>query len=350
MAENDFENNNSFLPQEPAGLTEKDRLLGRASELKYNLKQMDKEISSEEKSIRDEISSKIKKKRDEIEDGYDKKLKEIRGRKKKVASEKEKKVDAGKDSRIKEATRDHVEDSKDTEKELRRLFRKEKIPRLARTKLFYILFMPEGAKDTALMLFGFLVIFAGIPAAVTFVVRDFFFRDASEGARTAVCILIPSILIILALIIVFTINVKVKKKHIDTLRLARRYRKALNTNDKRIREIRRSVEEDADESHYDVDELQSQLDDVLREEEEVQREKKEALEAFDLETAEEIRSEVESRRGDPLREMKEKRAAAAKELEQTEQALSAISMVIVSADQMPGQASGSTSDQASDQT
>lgn len=337
MAENEFDNNSGFLPRESAGLTEKDRLLGLISGLKYDLKQLDKEISAEEKSIREEIESKTGTRRDEVLGGYDERLKEIDGRKKKLISEKEKKLSSAKASRIKNETKDHVEDAKDTERELRRLYRENKIPFFARTRLFHILFMPEGIKETILMMFGFLIIFAGIPALITFVALNVWLKDASDGTRTTLGILIPVLLILINLFIVFTINFKVKRKHIDTLRLGRRYRKALRLNDEKIREIRRSIESDPDDRRYGVEDLQSEIDGVLKEENEARAEREKALEVFEKETAVEIRSEAESRRGPALLELKQKREAKQKELDQAEKRLSEVSMVIIEADHVPEQ-------------
>ena len=321
MAENVFGEGREYLIRVREALAEKDQLTERSGELKSSLKKQEKDIASEEKSIRDEVNSVVKKRRSEVEDEYDKQLSSIRSRKKKAVSEKDKKVDALKESRIKEETRDHVEDSREAEKELKKLFRKEKVPGFARSKLFYVMFMPNSPLQILMMIICYLVLFAGIPTVVTLLVRNFLLKDASEQARTMWCILIPAVMIILFMVIIFLIYVKVKARHIDTLRLGRRYRNAVSKNDQRIREIRRSVEKDTDESQYDVDELNQKLEAIIAEEDDILEQKSEALKVFDEQTAENLKAEVEAGRLPQLEEMKQQKAATEAELEQVEKAL-----------------------------
>ena len=328
MAENVFYEGSDFLVQVRDALSEKDRLTDRAGELKGILKRQEKDIATEEKSIRDEVNSTVKKRRGELEDEYDKQISAIRSKKKKAASEKDKKVDAAKASRIKEETWDHVEDSKEAEKELKKLFRKEKVPGFARSKLFYIMFMPGNPLQILMMIVCYAILFAGIPTVITLLIRNFLLKDASEGTRTTVCILVPALLIILFMVIIFLIYVKVKARHIDTLRLGRRYRNAVAKNDQRICEIKRSVEKDTDESQYDVDELNQKLEEISDEEERIRDQKNDALKTFDEETAENLKSEIEAGRLPKLEEMKRQKAAAEAELEQTEKALQEKSLEI----------------------
>ena len=328
MAENVFSEGSEYLVQVRDALTDKERLTQKCTELNGVLKRQEKEIAAEEKSIRDEISAVTKKRRAEVEDEYDKYLGSIRSKKKKAASEKGKQVDAAKESRIKEETRDHVADSKEAEKELKKLFRKEKVPQFARSKLFYVMFMPDGPVEFFMMIVGYFVLFAGIPVVITLLIRNFALKNASEGTIRTLCILIPAILIILFLALVFLIYVKVKAPNMDTLRLGRRYRNAVKKNDQRIREIRRSVNKDPDESRYDVSEINQKLEEIESEEEDMLERKSQALATFDEETAANLKSEVEARRLPALEAMKQERDETLYQLEETEKSLQEQSLLI----------------------
>ena len=117
MAEGIFSEDGAFLTRVRDAVAERDRLTARVSELKGTLKKQEKDVQTEGKSIQDEINSTIKKRRGEVEDGFDKQISAVKSRRRKAEAEKEKLVDAGKASRIKEQSREHVEDSEEAEED-----------------------------------------------------------------------------------------------------------------------------------------------------------------------------------------------------------------------------------------
>ena len=328
MAEGVYNEDHAFLVRVRDAVAEKDRLTARVAELKGTLKKQEKDVQTEEKSIQDEIASVIKKRRGEIEDEYDKQIGVVKSKRKKAESEKEKRVDAGKASRIKEESREHVEDSKEAEKEMKKLFRKEKVPKFARSKLFYVMFMPQGPAELGMMLVCYAAVFVGIPTLLTLLIRWLFLKDASDGTKTALSIVIPAVTIVLFLLIFFLIYVKVKSRHIDTLRVGRKYRNMISRNDRKIREIKRDVENDRDESQYDVREINERLQEIINEEEDLRDQKSSTLKTFDEQTAGELRSEVEVRRNPQLEALVQAKQETAVELDVTEKALQEKSLEI----------------------
>ena len=328
MPEGIYNEDSAFLTRVKDAVAEQERLSLRVDELKGILKKQEKDVQSEANSIRDEIESTVKKRRSEVEDGYDRQISAVKSKKKKAEAEKEKRIDAGKASRIKEESKEHLEDSREAEKEMKKLFRKEGVPKFARSKLFYVLFMPESPVEYGMMLFCYAMIFAGIPAIVTCLVRWIFLRDASEKTKTVLSIMIPAVMIILALLIIFLIYVKVKSRHLKTLRLGRKYRNMISKNDRRIREIKRSVENDDDESIYDVSDVNERIEVIAGEEEDLRDQKSATLKTFDEETAGELQREIEERRNPRLHELQEQRDNTSAELEATEKALQEKSLEI----------------------
>ena len=328
MAEGVYNEDSAFLTRVRDAVAERERLSDRVDELRSTLKKQEKDVQAEEKSINEEIASTVKKRRAEVEEGYDKQISVIKSKKKKAEAEKEKIVDAGKASRIKEESKEHVDDSKEAVKEMKKLFRKEGVPKFARSKLFYVLFMPDGPVEFGMMLFSYAFIFAGIPTLVTLLVRWFFLKDASEKTKTAVSIIIPAVLIVLFLLIIFLIYVKVKQRHIKTIRLGRKYRNMISKNDRRIREIKRTVEKDTDESQYDVRDVNERLEEIIREEEDVRDQKSSTLKTFDEETTIELKNEIEARRNPQLEALIRAKNETAVELDATEKALQEKSLEI----------------------
>ena len=330
MAENVFYEGGDFLIRVRDAVNAKLNLEQQISEMNGELKRMDKGISSENKDIQDEISTTIKKRRNDVEDEYDKQLSQIISKRKKVESEKEKKIDQAKASRIKDETKGIVSDSKDAEKELKKLFRQNKVPGFCRSKFFYVMFMPEGPVQTLMMVVGYALLFIGVPGLITLLIRKTAINHStmSDGTKTFLTVVIAAVLVLLLAGAIFLIYVKVKVPHAIVLQQGRKYRRAVAENDKQIRSVKKSIEKDADESRYDVGEFDQRIREITDEEENVREEMHNALKDFDDQTAENIRREIEDRRNPKLNEMKENRNGLAQQIEQAESKLKETSLVI----------------------
>jgi hypothetical protein len=321
MAEGIYNEDGAFLARVRDAVAEKDRLTARVSELKSAFRKLEKDAQTEEKSIRDEIESTVKKRRGEVEDSFDRQIGAVKSKRKKADAEKERLVDEGKASRIREQSREHVEDSREAERELKSLFRKKGVPGFARTKLFYVMFMPDGLAELGMMIVCYAILFLGIPAGVTLLANWLWLKDASDQTKTVLSIVIPAVLIVLFLGLIFLIYVKVKSRHIDTIRLGRRYRTMVRKNDRKIREIKRDVEKDTDESQYDLGDVNERLAAIISEEEEIREQKNDTLKRFDEETAVGLKQEIEERRNPHLAELIQAKEETGAELEATEKAL-----------------------------
>ena len=330
MAENVFNEGGDFLIRVRDAVVAKQSLEQQISDMNGEMKRMDKNISAETKDIRDEISTTIKKRRNDVEDEYDKQLSQIISKRKKVESEKEKKIDAAKASRIKDETKGIVSDSKDAEKELKKLFRQNKVPGFCRSKLFYVMFMPEGMVQKLMMVVGYAILFVGFPGLIALLIRKTAINHStmSDGTKTFLTVLIVAGLVLLLAGAIFLLYVKVKVPHAIVLQQGRKYRRAVAENDKQIRSVKKSIEKDEDESRYDVGEFDQRIREITDEEENVREEMHNALKDFDEQTAENIRQEVEDRRNPKLNEMKENRNGLALQIEQAQSQLKETSLVI----------------------
>ena len=330
MAENVFNEGGDFLIRVRDAVVAKQSLEQQISDMNGEMKRMEKSISAEAKDIQDEISTTIKKRRNDVENEYDKQLSQIISKRKKVESEKEKKIDAAKASRIKDETKGIVSDSKDAEKELKKLFRQNKVPGFCRSKLFYVMFMPEGTVQKLMMVVGYAILFVGFPGLMALLIRKTAINHStmSDGTKTFLTVLIVAGLVLLLAGAIFLIYVKVKVPHAIVLQQGRKYRRAVAENDKQIRSVKKSIEKDEDESRYDVGEFDQRIREITDEEENVREEMHNALKDFDEQTAENIRQEVEDRRNPKLNEMKENRNGLALQIEQAQSQLKETSLVI----------------------
>ena len=330
MADNVFREDREFLIRVKSAVIEKQALEQRIREMTAEQKRLEKSIAAEEKSIQDEKTSTVKRRRAEVQSSYDKQLSQVRSKKRKAESEKGKIVKSGKADRIKDETRDIRQDSNEAEKEHRKLLRQNNVPAFTRTKLFHVMFMPGDGLQMLMMVVLFAIFLVGIPFVFTFLVRKLFINPSSmsDGARTALTVIIPMIMIIIFIVAYFLIYVKIKVPYIEVLKQGRKYHKAVVENDKQIRSIKRSVRRDQDESRYDVKDVSQRLAEIAEEEEEIREQKHRALVEFDESTARNIEAEIDERRKGALSELKEQKGGLSLQIDEASRSLQQKSLVL----------------------
>lgn len=320
MAGSVFDEEARLLSRLRDTVAEKEELEQKIGEMKSRKKKLSEEVSAGEKSIKNEIESTTKRMRSEVEDGYDKQLSSIRGERKKTSSDKNKQVEAGKASRLKDVAKDIRSETKDTERELKKLFRKNNVPLFCRTKLFYIMFMPDGGSQILAMVALHALFLLAIPGLVMFLLRTVWVGKSSlsSGMKIFLWVFIPLMLFLINLTAIVLIHLKVKKKYREPLRTARNYRRSIAKNDRQIRDLKRSIDQDQDESRYNVKDFDQKLGEMDDRADQVRGEKKNALSEFDGQTAGDIRKEIESRRLPELERKKEELNALDGQLEAAE--------------------------------
>ena len=306
MAGNIFEEKVDFLIRVREEVEARDNLEKQLDEMKSLKKKLSRNISLEEKSIQDEISQTVRKRMQELEAGYDRQLDENRSKRKNVINRKEKTKSKRMNKRVEEETKEIRQTNKDLELELKTLFKKNKVPRFCKRKIFYYLFMPSGFAEILKMLIGFIIIFAGLPAAVTLLVREYVLKG-TEADMTLWTVLIPAVWIIVALIIYFIMYNKIKVRHIDTITEGRKIRDSIKTNEKKAAAIKNSINKDKDESIYNLDSYDKKIQNIEKEADEITKEKKKALKTFEDETKQMIIDEINGRRLEALENMKKEK-------------------------------------------
>lgn len=235
--------------------TMKSELQGKISvceeikKLKAEVDRYERNLKSEEKSVQNLVNESVGKARNEIVKRHDKDINHekmnIKEQKDKKAKEKAK----GVKKRIESETESYVEDNKRIKKEIRDRFKERGIPGYCNSNWFYALFMPKGILDiTIFVLFAILTI-VGIPLLLSFIIAD------KWWTRAIVYILV--LLVESAVYITIYLLTRDKDKYI--LEEMRENRNSIKENSAKIRQIKRSIKKDTDESMYNLQDFDNKI-------------------------------------------------------------------------------------------
>lgn len=318
MAGNLFEEDGDFLVSVREQVAERDQLSARSLELREKIKKLKKEVQDTENSINNEIDSTIKKRRLELSSQFNRHYNENQSKLKKTSQARSKGKSVQVSDRIKEETEDLRKKNRKKEKSIRKLFKQEKVPLFCATKSYYNLFMPKGLneimKNIAMLGFIYLI----VPSAITLMVRGIFLSGMNDKKRDIISVLVMAGTIILFILIYFVLYIETKVKYLEVLSDGRKIRDEIAENEKEIREIKKSIIKDRDESLYELSDYDKKLSELNKEAEEISNMKREALKNFDEITKKDIINEINGRRKPELLRLKEQRDELIDELKKTE--------------------------------
>ena len=304
MPENVFNENVDYLVAALKEVEKRDAMAAELNKMKAYQKKLSKNIVTEEKSISDEIASTIKKRKQEISDSYDDRLDDNRARKKKVANKRDKKKNQRVNERISHETKDIRKNNRELEVEMKTILKKNKVPTSCASPLYFIMFAARGASEVALMLFTYLIYFAGIPAGIMLLVKKLILEDKKDINMAFWCVLIIAVLVIIQFIIYFVVYNLTKVKHADVIKQIRAIRDKIKANNKQMDAIKNSINKDKDESVYKLDSFDEKLANLDDEADNISEEKQAALKVFENETKQLIIDEINGRRLQTLEDMK----------------------------------------------
>ncbi|MDE6025873.1 MAG: hypothetical protein K2G45_10515 [Lachnospiraceae bacterium] len=304
MAENVFNEKKDYLIGARDEVVKRDNMAAELEKLRTQQKRITKNIASEEKSIADEIAATLKKRKQEISNSYDERLDDNRARKKKVSTKRDKKKNQRINERIEDETKDIRKNSRELEVEMKTLFKKNKVPSFCSTKLYYTMFMPRGIIEIFSMLGCFIVYFAGLPAAVMFLIKKFVLSEKQNINMAFWCVLIVAVLVVLQLVIYFVTYNATKIRHGDVLKQGRSIRDKIKANKRQADAIKNSISKDKDESVYKLDAYDEKLANLDEEADMIGAEKQQALKAFEEDTKQLIINDINGRRLQSVEDMK----------------------------------------------
>ncbi len=320
MAENVFREDGDFLVKVREAVVERDTLNQRLQTIKDELKKAKKSAADEEKSIRDEIDSTIKKRRLELSSEYNRHINENQAKVKKAEAARDKGKSAQVNERIKEETKELRLDNRHKEKQIKKLFKENKVPLFCRTKFYYFMFMPKGFLDLLKMVGSFILIYLCFPTVLTWLLRITAFAGMNEKKRDIISVIVLAGVVIVLILIYFFIYIGTKVKYLEEIKEGREIRNEIAFNDNKIKAIRKRILKDKDESFYELSDFDDRISELNKEAEDISDEKREALKNFDECVKNDIMNEINNRRKPVLDEILNNKESLTAELSDTEKA------------------------------
>lgn len=281
-------------------------------ELQKEEVRLEKQIDAKERALNEEVETTLKKRKSELTETYESQLSSLNARNKKIKAKKEKDKGTKVSERIDEETAELRDKNKELVLEMKAKLKADKTPRICNTTLFYSLFMPKFFSEFLLFMLGLLIFFLAVPFGIY---RLIFTEKAGELALA----LIYVVMILLVGSIYLFINNHVKEKHLETIRAVRGLRNQHRRNCKNIKDIKKGIRNDSDESTYGLEQYDDELREIAEEIQRVTEQEKESLSAFETVTSVQIKNEIRERYENELTSLKEKYKENSEEQKKTEE-------------------------------
>lgn len=301
-----------FLDEARQAVTEMNRMREQEETMKQRVKDAQKELESEEKSVTDRINQTVKKRREEISSSYDKELGRGQDRLKKARSKREKAKSQGIKERIAEETAELREENRELNLQIKILFQQNRIPKFCNTKAYWALFMPHWFSEFMRFLLTVLICFLVIPYGGYLLLPK-------RTPVYLVCIYLACI-VVFGGIYVLIVN-RTKIRHSKVLKDARIIRDQIHGNDKKIRVITHTIRKDRNEAIYDLQKHDDEIAQLEQEMTEIAARKKDALNTFESVTKNIIADEIAESNEDKIAYLKSIYEVQEQELKDLESAI-----------------------------
>ncbi len=266
------------------------------TELEQEESRLEKVLFGKKKEMAEEIEVTKKKRKKELTMSYESQLTKLNAKAKKIKSKKGKEKGQKVAKRVTEATAELREANKGITIDMKALMKKNKVPNICNTTLFYSFFMPKAPIEFLILLFCILFVFLILPLSV----YQLFFKDS----KTLALALIYMVIVFLfgGLYIIF--NNVLKEKHLATLKEIKSFRHQYRLNCKKMRAIRKGIQKDTDESSYGLEQYDTELTKIEEEIARVAEEEKNALVKFESVVVNQIAEEIKERYQEELNSLK----------------------------------------------
>lgn len=301
-----------FLDEARQAVTEMNRMREQEEIMKQRVKDAQRELESEEKSVADTINQTVKKRMEELSSSYDKELSRGQERLKKARSKREKAKSQGVKERIVEETSELREENRELRLQIKTLFQQNHVPGYCNTRWYYALFLPHWFLEYMKLLLTILVCFLAIPYGGYLLLPK----------QTTVYL----VGIYLACILIFggcyvLIGNRTKIRYAKALKEGRLLRDQIYGNEKKIKVITHTIKKDRNEAIYDLQKHDDEIAQLEQEMKDIAAKKKDALNTFENVTKNIISDEIADSRKDEIVYLKSIYEAQEQELKELEQAI-----------------------------
>lgn len=256
----------------------------RESQLQQDESRLGKLLETEKKLVADTIQTTIKKRREELNSSYDTEIGKAQEQLKKALSQREKAKNQGMKERIAEETSELVSYNKELVARMKTGFKKNHVPALCKSRLYYSLYFPRWAKEYLVLFLCVAVVFLVLPYGIYLMIPD----------RTPLWLAG----IYLADILVFggiymTVGNHTKLQYMEALKEGRQVLDQIHANNKKIGVITSTIRKDRNESLYDLEKYDDEIARLQQELSDVAVKKKDALNTFESVTKTILQDEIE---------------------------------------------------------
>ncbi len=267
-----------------------------AEEAKNAAANGDKTVKAKEKAVKDEIAATIKKRKEEIEQSYDKEIDLLKERTRAVKDEKGKERGEQQAKRIENETAGNREKERELLLEIRDIYKRDGIPSIFNTNLFYALFMPRTFIELLILAGAALLALLAIPMFIVFVLMK------SPSTMQAMLVYGACVLVFVGLYMLIAYFTKDKFR--TSFREILKIRKEIRANRRDMKSVSNRVQRDKDDSKYDLSHFDAEMERISAEIDRVSEKKKEALKGFENETKQAISDQIEEKNKVEIEELK----------------------------------------------
>lgn len=275
-----------YLKEALKVLNELENANSESEQLNKALKEMDKEIYLEEKSLKDEIDSTIKARKEDITVSFDKSIRKDQEKIRKIRSERDKAKSKGIAGRIEVETTDIREENSQIQNEIRIIIKEKNLPRFCAHRLYYIIFYPKNIVECLVFFLGFVICLFAVPYSL---------YTLLPTQNPFWMLVISFICNFIYFMIYQTINTITKIKKWDAICRIRALYEKLTANHKKIKAIRNAILKDKDEKEYNLEGFDKQIEELEKEIKTSLKEKQEALTVFETSTQKILTEEIQVR-------------------------------------------------------
>ena len=253
-------------------------------------KRLKKSLAHEVKSCNDEKNATSKKRRNEIAATYDKEIENLQSKVKRIENERESHKSKRQNERYQNETKDMRQKKETLESELRTIIKKNRIPRICRTNIYYSLFLPRGVKDQIVRFVWLVILMILLPAIVCVAGSVSFLQEIQSRTIYYAMIFIVFFCITVTIYLFFSNRTKLRfpeplgecRDIIDQIRDVRKQMKA----------VHKGIHRDQDESEYGLETYDSKLNDYNQQIDAITANKNAALKDFEEKKQPVIENEI----------------------------------------------------------
>ena len=290
------------------------------AELEQEEARLEKVISEKKKEMADEIEVVRKKRKKELTSSYEGQIAKLNSKAKKIKSQKGKEKGQKVAKRVTAETAELRDANNAIMIDIKALMKKNKVPKICNTTLFYSLLMPKAPVEFLILFLVILVAFLILPLTIYHV----FFAEASTLALAIIYISI-TILFSGAYVV---LNNTLKVKYLATLKEIKSFRHQYRLNRKKMKSIKKGIQKDTDESSYGLEQYDAELAKIEKEIARIVEEEKEALVKFENTVVNQIIEETKGRYQEELDSLKVAYESTCEEQKETEEKVKEIGLML----------------------